>query len=185
MSERWLPVVGFEGFYEVSDAGRVRSLDRVIWFERKGRPMRRTLVGQILTPCVHTHGYAQIVLSKDGEHTTRLIHAVVLEAFVGAPPEGMEGCHEDNDKWNNCLSNLRYDTHLENSRDRIRHGVQTRGETAGHAVLTEDDVRRIRTLAGTIDNKEIGARFGITGSNVGYILKRKTWKHIPEEVHHG
>ena len=180
VAEQWRSVVGWEGFYEVSDHGRVRSVDRVIHYVIHGGAATKTLVGQIMKLATHTHGYAQVSMRRQGFVQTRLVHALVLEAFVGPAPNGMEGCHDDNDKFNNRLTNLRWDTHKANCEDRTRHGVQVMGETCGQAVLTEVDVASIRDRAaeGILSNKEIADIFGTTGSNIGHIVKRRSWKHI-------
>lgn len=118
MSELWLPVPGYEGFYEVSDQGRVRSVDRVIQ-TRKG-PSRRK--GRVRRPHVHKQGYLELPLCRDGEQQMFTVHRLVMLAFVGPRPEGMDICHGDGDKRNNSVSNLRYDTHTENQLDIVRQG---------------------------------------------------------------
>lgn len=112
--ERWLPVVGYERLYEVSDHGRVRSLDRVLPTNRRHR-------GRILKQVLQSCGYYGVTLC-DGRKRNLLTHALVLEAFVGPRPPGMQGCHFDDDHANNNLANLRWDTPAANSRDLIRNG---------------------------------------------------------------
>ena len=116
MPEHWLPVVGFEGSYEVSDRGRVRSLDRI---SSQGIQLR----GQVLKlHPVSDRGYLKADLYRAGRAAQRLVHRIVLEAFAGPCPEGMEGCHNDGDTSNNAVENLRWDTHSENNFDIVRHG---------------------------------------------------------------
>lgn len=119
-AERWLPVIGFEGYYEVSDHGRVRSLDRVI-IDCRGR--RRRLRSWVLSPRSDEDGRLRVELSVDGVHYTQLVHHLVLTAFVGPRPPGLVGCHWDGNNQHNHLSNLRWDTHLANSDDQRRHGT--------------------------------------------------------------
>jgi hypothetical protein len=119
MIESWRPVVGYEGLYEVSDQGTVRSLDRVV-IRSDGR--RRTCPGVQLKQAVRPDGHAQLNLSRCGRYRTRRTHQLVIEAFVGPCPDGMEVCHNDGDPLNNHLGNLRYDTQSENARDVVRHG---------------------------------------------------------------
>jgi hypothetical protein len=113
MQERWLPVVGHEGDYEVSDRGRVRSLDRVV--QRSSSPQRRR--GQMIKRCL-SHGYPVVNLAGQ----TRQIHVLMLEAFVGPRPSDMYGCHNDDVRTNNVLSNLRWGTPTSNSHDKRVHG---------------------------------------------------------------
>lgn len=122
-TETWRPVVGFEGLYEVSDHGRLRSLDRMAT-HKNGR--RRLYRGRVLAPKRHPGGYVSAMLSRGGERQYFLVHAIVLGAFVGPRPDGHEGCHWNGDKADNRLSNLRWATHLENEADKDRHGTRRR-----------------------------------------------------------
>jgi len=118
--ETWLPVVGYEGYYEVSDLGRARSLDRAV-VDKKGVIQRRR--GCPLRPSVNPKsGHCALHLRKYGSTTTVSLHRLVLTMFSGPAPEGMECCHENGNPSDNRLVNLRWDTRLENLRDRIRHG---------------------------------------------------------------
>lgn len=119
MSETWKPVPDYEGWYEVSDLGRVRSVDRVAT-NRPGVVIRCR--GVLLRPRVNTTGYLEVTLQRNGTRRHVGIHRLVLAAFVGPCPEGMEGCHGDGDKENNAVSNLRWDTRSANTYDKIRHG---------------------------------------------------------------
>ena len=113
MPERWLPVVGWEGLYEVSDWARVRSLPRRYCTGRilKGAPVK----GGYLT--VHLHDAA------GGRHRTFYVHHLVMLAFVGPCPEGQEIRHLDGDAANSVLTNLVYGSHPENINDAVGHGT--------------------------------------------------------------
>lgn len=116
--ERWLPVVGFEGLYEVSDHGRVRSLDHLDRFGRlhRGRVMRTGVRG-------HRSHNVGVTLSRQGEkQKLRTVHQLVLEAFVGPRPDGMWGLHWDDDPYNNHLDNLRWGYPYQNGTDAVRNG---------------------------------------------------------------
>lgn len=150
MTERWLPVPGFEGRYEVSDQGRVRSLPRVVATRRRGQTVTH-IPGRILKGSLSSYRYLEVRLHKDGVATVRRVHRLVLEAFVGPCPEGMEGCHNDDNTLNNQLPNLRWDTHAENNRDQVRRGRHRYSNKTecirGHALTPEntelrDGVRR-------------------------------------------
>ena len=106
----WRDVPGYEGRYQVSDDGRVLSLPRK---GARGRMLR-------LTPFVR--GYRAVGLSMYGTATTRLVHHLVLLAFVGPRPVGAVTRHLDGDPANNVLSNVAYGTQVENQADTIRHG---------------------------------------------------------------
>lgn len=113
--EHWKPVVGFEGLYEVSDHGRVRSLDRMT-----ARGLRK---GQMMKPFALDTGHLRVRLSRDGRGSGPLVHRLVLEAFVGPCPDGQEGCHSDGNPENNHVGNLRWATRSENQLDSVRHGT--------------------------------------------------------------
>lgn len=118
--ERWLPVVGWEGLYEVSDHGRVRSLDREFI---NARGQLRTHKGRVLTAKVApSTGYrvCTLVDATQRRKLYALIHRLVLEAFVGPCPAGLECCHNDGDRGNATLRNLRWDTRAANTLDAVR-----------------------------------------------------------------
>lgn len=126
-SEQWRSVADYEGYYQVSDHGRVRSLDR--WIEtvsRWGGPLRYFKPGRVLQPKMKkkaTHAYQNVILSVGAKHDTRQIHRLVLETFRGPCPDGMEGCHDNGDLTDNRLANLRWDTPSANAYDRVKHGT--------------------------------------------------------------
>lgn len=116
----WRAVPDFPG-YEVSDDGRVRSLDRVI-IRSNGRPL--PVRGRTLRPHpAKDGGYPIVNLHRGDERKAISIHTLVLITFVGPRPNGMEALHGDGDPWNCVLGNLRYGTHAENMRDSVRHGT--------------------------------------------------------------
>lgn len=120
-TERWLPVVGYEGYYEVSDLGRVRSLPRVTNGSFGGT---RRLPGRVLRPGINPKTGRRIVaLHRDGAGRSHKVYPLVLAAFVGPRPPGMEACHNDGDHTNDRLSNLRWDTSSRNTYDSVRHGT--------------------------------------------------------------
>lgn len=114
--EEWRPVVGHEGRYEVSNHGRVRSVDRIIETRRGPRPAQ----GKLRTLSLKKTGYLECALWDRGAARHALVHSLVLEAFVGARQEGMEACHNDGNRQNNRVDNLRWDTHSANVLDSVR-----------------------------------------------------------------
>jgi hypothetical protein len=112
--EEWRPVVGHPG-YEVSDRGRVRSVDRVV----KTANGERHYKGQLLRPGPGNAGHLSVVL---GKRKTRMVHQIVLEAFVGPRPAGMDACHGIGGVKNNRLENLRWDTRTNNILEAVMFG---------------------------------------------------------------
>ena len=114
-TERWAPVVGYEGLYEASDLGAVRSVDRTTSAGRRRR-------GRLLKPTAVRGGHLRVELSRDGVGVRHYVHILVMQAFVGEKPDGMEVCHYNDDPQDNRLSNLRYDSHSANGHDSVRNG---------------------------------------------------------------
>lgn len=156
--ERWLPVVGYEGHYEVSNHGRVRSLPRSAR-RRDGVLMHypgKVMNGGRKAP----GGHRAVRLTRcipEEKPVVKLVHRLVLEAFVGPCPDGMEGCHWDDDPDNNHVSNLRWATRSDNEFDKVRNGNHHAARrthckaghefTAGNTQLTKTGHRRCRKCA--------------------------------------
>lgn len=118
--ENWRPIPGFEGYYEASNLGRVRGLDRLVpnkfgtLIQIKGRMLKQRQL---------PHGYIIVMLCKNNQYQNRLVHRLVLSAFHGIPEDGVEACHNNGIRSDNRLENLRWDTHSANSHDQLRHGT--------------------------------------------------------------
>jgi hypothetical protein len=113
--ERWLPIPGWEGLYEVSDLGRIRSLTR-----RTPVGIRR---GRVLKPFPAGAGRLGVILSANGRRANGRVSVLVALAFFGTRPPGMVVCHNDGNLVNNKASNLRYDTQSSNLLDKQIHGT--------------------------------------------------------------
>lgn len=114
-SEQWRPVVGYEGYYDISDQGRVRRIDT-------GRVLKQTSTGT-------SRRYKRVTLCKNNQPQPLLVHILVMRAFIGERPERYDICHYNGDGHDNRLSNLRYDTRKANHADKIRHGTNYRNHT--------------------------------------------------------
>jgi hypothetical protein len=139
--EVWKSIPGYKQ-YEVSNLGNVRSVDRWVRFG-KTESLRFTK-GQVIRKCINNNGYEQVTLCRE---TGRHVHHLVLLAFVGPRPNGMEALHGDGNKANNRLDNLRYGTRSENQHDRAKHGTSNNRfrlvicETCGAKKRIELDVK--------------------------------------------
>ena len=179
--ERWLPMAGYEGIYDVSDEGRVRSCDRHVSYVRRGG-VRYDWVrsGRILSGCIVPSGgqtiYRAYGLSRDGKLKIWLGHRLVLLTFVGPPPSGYEACHEDGDGLNNRLSNLRWDTHKANFQDAVQHGsykplAKYTGEYNPICKLSDAQIRAIRERPGET-HANLAREYGVTLSHMARIRKK-------------
>ncbi len=166
--ESWLSVPGFEGFYEVSSFGRVRSLDRLVNTSRGSR----LWLGRLLKPNLSGR-YLGVALSKDGIHTTRYVHHLVAHVFLGNQPSGMQILHGPNGIRDNSVGNLRYGTAVENEADKFRDGTKARGERHGISKLTEAQAKRIKF--GTEPAVKLACELGVSCNAVRAIRRNENW----------
>jgi hypothetical protein len=163
------PLPGFPGYYAGED-GSIWSTKSGEWKSRK------------LTPNRSQGGRLFICLAGPDGNRVRWVHRLILEAFVGPCPSGMECCHGPGGKLDNRLSNLRWDTRAANFADLYLHtggNTGTRGEKNCNAVLTENEVREIMRLAlEGCGPAEIGRRLNRPKATVWNVLGGKNWNHV-------
>jgi len=181
MTEVWKAVVGYEGQYEVSDLGRVRSLDREMTYQRRDQYSGRDLIivrkrrGCMLRPGRMPRGHLSVAL---GRKNSICVHVLVLNAFVGPCPPGHECCHGDDVPGNNVLGNLRWGTRSDNLYDAVRTGKKPVGENSYISKLKNSDIPIIRSLFGVVSYRVIGRRYGVSDSTIRQIKNGQSWKHI-------
>lgn len=173
-------MVGYEGFYQVSNFGFVRSVECRVASKGGTTRLRR---GRVLKPGEEAGGYLHVGLCREGKQITLKVYKIVLEAFVGLCPVGMECCHGNGDKTDNRLSNLRWGTKTENAKDRVTHGTDPAGERNPRAKLTDAKVMMIylRAKAGEMQTL-IAKDFGVSKTTINHILCRRTWAHITRGI---
>lgn len=172
-NERWAPITGCAGLYEVSDMGRIRSL-----------VARNAKHREYLKPTLRRDGYLQVGLvavSGCRVHGQVLVHRIVLEAFCG-PAHGLQCAHLNGIKQDNRLANLRWVTCAENASHKVAHGTDGRGERNAMAVLTEDIVRALRSeyvpRSRTHGCRPLAEKYGTNFGTVWAVVSGRNWKHV-------
>ena len=169
MSEVWKSIPGFEGLYDVSDLGRIRSLPRMVPSSRGPRMSP----GKILKFGFPGVKYYAVWLYRNGIGTTMTVHRAVLLAFVGLPQPGQEGCHFNGDPHDNRLLNLRWDSRSANRADSIRIGTIPRGEDRATSKLSFDEVFDILLVVKLgISRTAVGLLFDVSPMTIGKIVRR-------------
>jgi hypothetical protein len=169
MKERWKAIIGFEGLYEVSDRGRVKSLERPVgtWL---GTRVKRA---RILKPITTVRGYVVVSL---GKHQQKRVQQLVLEAFRCRRPRGLFACHRDGNKNNNTIGNLYWGSAAENSADMIRHGRSSQGSKNGNSKLNETQVAAVKQSGQS--NIKLAKQFGVDRTLIWQIKRGFIWRHV-------
>lgn len=158
ITEEWRSIPDWEGYYAVSNTGRVRSVARTIHFA-DGRA--RDYPAQERATHTDGFGYRKVTLKRKGVNQRVLVHQAVAAAWIGPRPAGLEVCHWDGDKTNNVAGNLRYDTRAANHADAVRHGTAARPRK-----YPEQDVDEIRQLRWLIPLADVAEAYGVSKTHV-------------------
>lgn len=181
MEEIWKDIKGFEGEYEVSNTGKIKS---------KKRKNER-----ILIPDVDRYGYLRVCLfySKGG-YIRKKVHRLVAEAFLPNVNELPQVNHKDGDKKNNNVDNLEWCTAKENLRHALETGLRKKtykstphyGEENGNSKITKEIAEEIRNsyISGSREYgcRALARKYGLGVTTVRAIVNYKTWKERKEEI---
>ena len=177
--EIWKPIKGYEGLYEISNYGRVKSLART-WVTGHNSIVR-SKDESILAP-KKDRGYLRVGLLKNGKRKLLSIHRLVAEHFIPNPLNKPEVNHRDGNKENNHFSNLEWVTPAENTQhaESLRLRKHRKGSECHNAKLTEEQVLEIRNLysSGKFTQEELAKRFNVYPTAIQKIVNRKNWKHL-------
>lgn len=167
MTEVWKDIPGYEGRYQVSDQGRVRSVDRLTSVN-SGKDGRKSYTrkekGKLLVPTGER--YLGVCLGR--YPTKQNVHNLVMLAFVGPCPEGQEVCHNNGNAFDNRLCNLRYDSRSENVRDQVRH--------RGRKITLNDVNDIIKARANGVPCRTLAKKYGLSEAYVCHIGCGRTHK---------
>lgn len=172
LAEEWRAVIGYEGFYEISDHARIRSLPRMVPTKGGGLTLWR---GKILKPCLNSDGYLQVGLTNSSGRKSKTVHQLLARAFIGEPPPGMQVNHKDGVKTNNRIGNFEYTTSAGNTRHAIALGlINNYGENSTSAKLTNAEVVEIKQLRSSgVTLKRIAEKFQVATGTVHRIVNGK------------
>lgn len=178
MEEIWKDIPEYEGFYQASNKGRIKSLSRTVKSRNK-----RIIKERILKLTKKTDGYITVGLSKLGKIKSFGVHRLVAYAFIQYPIElPLEVCHNDGTRDNNVLENLRIDTKKNNCLERTMHGTQNyqKGETNGRCILSDKECLKI--LQDDRSQVAIANEYNVSPSLIYLLKKRKIRKYLFEQT---
>ena len=182
-SEIWKDVPSYEGIYEVSNYGQVRSVTRV----RNGTHGPCTVRGRILS-LPTCSDYMNVSLCFEGIKRTMHVHRMVAEAFIPNPHNKPQVNHKDGNKFNNNVDNLEWNTCQENMDHAKSHNLLTalKGEDHMGSKLSDEQIEEIRRryVRGCKHNsgKALAAEFGVSSANISYIVNNKRWTHLLDQI---
>ncbi len=157
MEEIWKDIEGYEGIYRISNKGRIARFLKPWKTSQKGK-------------------YLGVTLAKNKEKRKFLVHRLVAQAFFGQVPEDLVVCHNDDNGHNNVVENLRYDTQVENHKDRKRNYIMRRGENHQSSKLKNKDIFEIRRLIKSgVSQREIAIKYNVTFSLISAINVGRVW----------
>lgn len=164
----WKPLFG--GIFEASSDGRIRRVIKTRYNQK---------LGEIALTNNPSHAYLKCGLILNGKLKRFSVHQLILLAFRGPCPTGMESAHLNGNAKDNPIENLAYKTKLENEGDKLAHGTRPRGEHGGVSRLTTDEVRLIRSdLRRGITAIKLAEQYGVHPSTISQIRHGKTWRHV-------
>jgi len=177
MKEDWEDIIGYEGFYQVSKTGKIKSVQRFI---EKSNGCKLFVAEKILRPNFNT-AYPTVVLHKHGKQKCCPVHRLVAGAFLKNPKNKPQVNHLDGVKSNFHVDNLEWCTRSENVSHAYNTGLNpNRGETAVGAKLTKKEVIMIRLLY-RLDNyscRILADEFNVSAGTICNIGNKKQWKHV-------
>ena len=177
--EHWKAIPGYEGLYEASDLGRIRSLDRLTCVKKKSGNYFRKTAGRVLQQTIDSRGlYKLVMLCKEGTNVRHIVHRLIAKTFISNPLNLPEVNHKDEDKTNNAVSNLEWCDRAYNNNYGSKYN-SSRGERNQMAKLTVEKVKQIRdeVIPGDPEHSmtKVAEKYGVSVTHVCGIVHRRYW----------
>ena len=175
--EVWKDVIGYEGYYQISNYGLVKSLDRVV---DKNIGQKKLLKSRLLKQGIDKDGYKHVILYKNGRGSIFKTHKLVAIAFIDNPNNKKEINHKNGVKTDNKIENLEWCTRSENVKHAFKNGLKKPifGETHVSSKLSEEQAIKIKYGHKDLTQYQIADLYNINQANISDIRLGKTWKHI-------
>jgi hypothetical protein len=175
--EVWLDIKGYEGHYQVSSLGRVKSLERVIECRKDVFLNKKE---KFLSDWNCGKGYRKVKLSKDSIEKSFRVHRLVAENFLSNPESKLEVNHINGIKNDNRVENLEWSTSSENTIHALNNKlkISQKGSEHGMSKLTEIDVIEIRKIGRNKTLKEVSKIYSVSESLISNVLLNKIWNHV-------
>lgn len=178
IDEIWKPVKDFEGLYEVSNLGRVRSLPKPINYKGIKTVLYK---GKVLKGSQDKAGYIHVILHKNTKPYVRLVHRLVAVAFIPNPNNYREVNHINANKTDNRVENLEWCTCQQNKDHAVKNGLTAIGERNSAHKLTETEVKKIRAEyvkdSHDFNTWSLAKRYGVSQTTIRMIVNNKTWRY--------
>lgn len=179
MEEIWKPIKDYENLYEVSNLGRIKSLEKFVNKGKCHRGWKEHYAKQAVDGC----GYLRTNLSKNGKPKTVKVHRMVAETFIPNPNNLPQVNHKDGNKQNNCVDNLEWCTNSENIKHAYQMGLK-RADASNNPAhkLSIEDVEYIRKNYKRRDKEfstiALAKKYNVHRRTIGRIVNMKSWKGV-------
>ena len=178
MEEVWKAIEGYEGLYQISNLGRIKSLARLV----KGRPPGFKPIKERMMRCrPDKDGYLRVALCLNSNYKVIGLHQLLARHFVPNPNGNSLVCHKNGNNKDNRVENLYWGTIYDNAQDSLKHGTMAIGERSNLSTLNLKQVRvikHIKNINPKVNQAFIGRVFGVKSATISAIYKGRNWKQV-------